>query len=168
MSQERWTVSQIEVRVSGFFTTHHFFETEAGPLGELTIPAFSRQSTFCAPTGRQLQIQQASRLRSRYELVEGDRVQGTAAGCGLFSRDWAIEFGGQTYTLKPEGFFRRGWFLIDADGNRVLEIRPRGFLKQSAILTVTGTIDADLVVLAYYLVHVRQQEAGAAAAAAAS
>jgi hypothetical protein len=42
--------------------------------------------------------------------------------------------------------------------------------KQGAILTITGNVDADLVAFAYYLVHVRQQEeaAGAAAAAGAS
>lgn len=166
MTQETWTVGQIEVRVSGFFTTHHFFETEVGTLGELTIPAFGRRAVFRAPDGRELQIQQVGRLRSRYELLEGEMVKGTAAGRGVLSRDWAIEFHGQTYTMKPKGFLKEGWFLIDDGGNTVLEIRMRGVLRQSALLTITGAVDADLAVLAYYLVHVRQQEAGAAAAAA--
>jgi hypothetical protein len=83
-------------------------------------------------------------------------------------RDIAIQFDGKEYSLEPEGLLSWGWFLFDAEGNRLLEIQPRGVLKQSAYLAITGAIDPDLIAFAYYLVHMRRQEDAAATAAATS
>jgi hypothetical protein len=92
-------------------------------------------------------------------------VRGRGDRPGLFRRDLAIWFDGEEYALEPEGLLSRGWYLVDASGSRLLEIQPRGIFTQGAYLTITGAIDADLVAFAYYLVHMRQQEDAAAAAA---
>jgi hypothetical protein len=83
----------------------------------------------------------------------------------MLSRDIVIEFDGQEYELIPEGILKQGWFLNDAQGNRLLEIQPRGVFRQGAYLTLVGWVDADLVAFAYYLVHMRKQEDSAAVAA---
>ncbi len=158
---------QIEVRSSGFFTTHHFFETESEILGELVFPAFKSQARFYGADGRELVMKKASSFKGRYEMTEGEMRRGTAHQRGLLSNDLVIQFDGQAYTLKPEGVFKQGWLLIDAEGNELLKVRPRGFLKSGLSVTVTGPLDLDLVVWACYLAHVRQQEAAAAASAAA-
>jgi hypothetical protein len=162
----RWTLDPIEVEVGGFFTTHHYFETEAGTLGELTFPAFSQQGVFQTADGRELVMQKTSWLSTAYEALEGETVRGTADRRGLFSRDIVIQFDGRAYTLEPEGLFRQGWDLFDAEGNRLLEIQPRGLLKQGACLHPRSVVAADLIAFAYYLVTMRQQEDAAAAAAA--
>jgi hypothetical protein len=50
-------------------------------------------------------------------------------------------------------------------GTTLLEIQPRGVLKQGAYLTILAEVDADLVAFAYYLVHMRKQEQAASVAA---
>jgi hypothetical protein len=113
-------------------------------------------------------MQQAHWLGSSYELVDGGVVRGKAAQPGFFRQDLAIQLDGQQYSLEPEGCLRQGWHLVDAGRNRLMEIQPRGIFRQGAYLTITGAVDADLVVFAYYLYQIRQQESAAAGAAAAS
>lgn len=168
VTKEIWRLDEIEISVSGFFTTHHFFQTERGQLGKCTFPAFSQHAIYYAPDGRELLMQKTHWLGSAHELVDGGVVRGRADRPGLFRRDIAVQFDGQEYTLEPEGFLSQGWFLVDAGGTRLLEFRPRGALRQGAFLTITGAIDSDLVAFAYYLVTMRQQEDAAATAAATS
>jgi hypothetical protein len=170
MAKEVWLLDEVEVEVSGWFTTHHTFRTHSGSLGECKISAFSQQATFRTVDGRELLMQKTSWLGSSFELIVGGTVRGAAHRPGLLRRDITLEYDDRAYSLQPEGLLARGWFLLDAVGNQLLEIQPRGVFKQGAILTITGNVDADLVAFAYYLVHVRQQEeaAGAAAAAGAS
>jgi len=165
MSRETWLLAEIEVEVTGFFTTHHYFQTEAGTLGELIFLAFSQQGTFQTTDGRKLLMQKTHWLGSAHEVVEGEDVRGTADRRGLLSRDIALQFDGQDYTLQPEGLLRQGWFLVDAAGDTLIEIQPRGILKQGAHLTILEAVDADLVAFAYYLYCVRTQEDAAAVAA---
>ena len=54
MAQGLWATDEIEVGVSGFFTTHHFLQTTANILGELTLPAFRSGGVFRAADGREL------------------------------------------------------------------------------------------------------------------
>jgi hypothetical protein len=166
VGQQSWTLDQIEVEVSGFFTTHHYLESEAGTLGKLTFPAFSQQGNLQTADGRELVMQKRSWLGSAHEALEGERIRGTADRRGLLSRDILVQFDGKAYTLEPEGLLSRGWFLLDAEGNELLEIQPRGILKQGAYLMIKGVVAADLIAFAYYLVYMRQQEDAAAAAAA--
>jgi hypothetical protein len=157
---------RIEVEVSGFFTTHHRFETSTTILGEFTFPAFARGGIFRTIDGRELVMEKTGWLSSRHQLLEGETVHSTADRKGLLSRDIIIRYDGQEYLLQPEGLFRQSWYLSNAEGTVLLEIQPRGVLKQSAHLTMWGPIDADLIAFAYYLVHMRRQEESAAAAAA--
>lgn len=166
MTKQIWTLDEIEVDVSGFFTTHHVLRTDAGILGELTFPAFSQCATYKTSNGRELLMQKTSWLGSTHELVEGEVVRGSGDRPGLFRRDIVLHLDGQRYSLEPEGVFSQGWRLFDATGQQLLEIQPRGIFRQGAYLTITGAVDADLVAFAYYLVHMRQQEDAAAAAAA--
>jgi hypothetical protein len=166
MAKEVWVLDEIEVEVSGWFTTSHYFQTRSGSLGEFKFPAFSQQGTFRTVDGRELLMQKTSWLGSSFELVSGDRVRGSAHRPGLLRRDIPLTYDGRQYSLEPEGILSRGWFLFDQAGNQLMEMQPRGVFKQGAYLTITGNIDADLVAFAYYLVHMRQQEETAAAAAA--
>jgi hypothetical protein len=164
MSQEVRKPNQIEVDVRGVFTTHHQFGTEEGTLGELTLPAFGQQGVFGSADGRELVIRKAGILSNSYELLEGNQVRGTAHPRALFSRGITIQLDALDYILQPEGVFSRGWYLVDADGTTLLEIRPRGVLRQGAYLTSRDRINVDLLVFAYYLVYTRQQEEAAVVA----
>jgi hypothetical protein len=168
MAQRTWMLDQIEIEVTGFFTTHHLFQASGESLGELTFPAFSQSAGFRGADGRELLMQRTHWLGSAHELLQGQVVRGTADRPGLLRRDIAIHFNGQPYSLEPEGAFSRGWYLADGEGNTLLEIQPRGIFKQGAILTIRGAVDADLAIFSYYLVHVRQQEEAAAVAATSS
>jgi hypothetical protein len=161
-------LDEIEVAVSGFFTTHHHFQTEWGGLGKCTFPAFSQHAMYRTADGRELLMQKSHWLGSAHELVDGGSVRARADRPGLFRRDILIQFDGQEYTLEPEGLFSRGWLLFDAGGTKLLELRPRGAFKQGAYLTISGSINSDLVAFVYYLVHMRQQEDAAATTAATS
>ena len=168
MGQDIWMLDEIEVAVSGFFTTHHHFQTEWGGLGKCTFPAFSQHAIYRTAEGRELLMQKSHWLGSAHELVDGGSVRARADRAGLFRRDILIQFDGREYTLEPEGLFSRGWLLFDAGGTKVLEYRPRGAFKQGAYLTISGSINSDLVAFVYYLVHMRQQEDAAATTAATS
>jgi hypothetical protein len=168
MTQKTWTLDQIEVNVSGFFTTHHHFRTEMGALGKFTFPAFGQHGVFRTADGRELTMEKTHWLGSAHQLVEGNVVRATADLPGLLRQDYAIQFEGQDYVLEPEGIFKMGWVLADAAGTTLLEIQPRGVLKQGAYLTIWAKVDADLVAFAYYLVHMRKQEQAAAVAATSS
>jgi hypothetical protein len=107
-------------------------------------------------------------LRGAWQIAEGDIVLASASARKLLSREIEVEMAGHVYRLAPEGVFRRGWYLADALGNRLLEIRPRGALKRGAAVTIVGPVDADLIVFAYYLVVQRQEEESASVAVAAT
>lgn len=165
MFKESLMLDEIEVDVSGFFTTHHHFQTQAGLLGKLTFPAFAQYGTYHAPDGREVVMQRTHWLDSSHELVDGGTVRGRADRAGLLRRDILLQFDGRRYSLEPEGLLSQGWLLFDAEGNRLLEIQPRGILKQGSYLTLTGALDGDLIAFVYYLVYTRQQEEWAAVAA---
>lgn len=168
MSEEAMDLEKIMVDVTGFFTTHHYFQTETETVGELTFPAFSQQGTFRTADGRNLLMQKTSWLGSTHQVIEGEQVRGTAGRSGILSRDIVLQFDGQDYTLQPEGFLKRGWFLVDAAGDTLVEIQPRGILRQGADLILLEAVDADLVAFAYYLYYIRTQEDAAAVAATSS
>lgn len=168
MAERTWTIDEIEVDVSGFFTTHHHFEIREGAWGELTFPAFCDYGEFRTADGRELLMRKVHWLGSAHELLEGPIVRGTADRRGLLCREMVIQFDGTKYLLEPGGFLSQGWYLIDGMRNTLLEIQPRGIFRQGAYLMVEGPLDADLIAFAYYLVHMRLQEESAAAAAAAS
>jgi hypothetical protein len=166
LTEERWTLDEIEVDVSGFFTTHHYMQSRSGALGEFTFPAFSQRAIYYTCDGRELLMQKTHWLGSAHELVERGVVRGRADRPGLFRRDLTVWFEGQEYSLEPGGLLSWDWCLVDAGGTRLLEIRPRGVLKEGAYVTITAAIDTDLVAFAYYLVYTRRQEEAAGAAAA--
>jgi hypothetical protein len=168
MTKRICAAGQIEVDVSGHFTTHHYLRTKSEDLGEITFAAFAREATYRAPDGRELRMQKAHWLGSSYELVDGGVVRGKATQAGFFRQDLIIQLDGSQYSLEPEGCLSQGWQLFDVERNQLLEIRPRGMFRQGAYLTITVAADADLVVFAYYLYQIRQQESAAAGAASAS
>jgi hypothetical protein len=168
MTKQIWTIGEIEVDVTGHFTTHHYLRTKSGTFGEITFQAFAQEATWCTPDGHELRMHKTHWLGSSHELVENGIVRGKADQPGFFRQDLAIEFDGQPYSLEPEGFLRQGWHLFNAKRYELLAIRPRGMFRQGAYLTITDSVDADLATFAYYLYYVREQEMAAAGAAAAS
>lgn len=165
---DTWMLGEIEVEQTGLFTTHHAFQTPAGTLGTLTLPAFANAGVYRSPAGQELHMRKAGWLSSAYELVDGEAVRGRAERQGFFRRDLDVRFDGQVLTLERRGAFGRGWYLVDAQGTTLLEIRPRGVFRQGASLSLSGPVEAALVAFAYYLAYQRQQEESAAGAAAAS
>jgi hypothetical protein len=168
MAQTTWMLGEIEVEVTGLFTTHHYFQTDAGTVAEFTFPAFAQEAEYRTAEGRELVMRKPRWLGTMHELLDGKVVRGTADRAGFFRRDIVIEFDGEEYALEPEGVFKWGWFLVDASGQQLVEFQPRGAFKQGAYITITSVVDADLVAFAYYLVHMRKQEEAAAAGAAAA
>jgi hypothetical protein len=168
MTQVNWMIGELEIEVAGFFTTHHTVKSEVGIVGEFTFPAFSQHAVYRATDGRELHMQKTHWWAGAHELIDGEIVRGTADRAGFFRRDMIVQFDGQEYGLEPEGFFKQGWYLVSADGTKLVEIQPRGVLKQGAYLWAHTVVEAELVAFAYYLVHMRKQEEAAAAAASAS
>jgi hypothetical protein len=168
MPGEHRFFDEIEVTVSGFFTTHHRFATEAGVRGEFTFPAFASYATFRTTGGRELLMQKVHWLGSSHELIDGEMVRGTADRQSLFSREIDISYGGWEYLLAPAGFLSQGWYLTDDEGTQLVELQPRGILSQGFFLITAVPLDVELLAFAYYLVHVRRQEDSAAVAASAS
>lgn len=169
MSQEVWSVDEIEVTVRGLFTTHHLFQTARGTLAELVFPFFSLRGILHTADGRELLMRRVSLWRARHELREGDTLLATAQPLNFWSRTWVVRFGGHEYLLKPTDFWASRWQLSDEANRTLLQLRSLGVFKRSTYLMLSGEIDADLLAFAYYLVHVRQEEqaAGASAHAAA-
>jgi hypothetical protein len=168
MTREVWPTGEVEVVVSGAFTTHHHLGTETGTLGELTLPAFCTGGVFRAAGGRALTVHRTSWWRGWHELREGETVLGTARPRGFWRRRMAVQFGGRGYVLQPAGFWTRSYHLVDAVERTLLEIRPRGVFRRGAYLAAMVPVDVGLLVFAYYLVHTRWQEDAAAAGAAAA
>jgi len=165
--QEEWTTDEIEVVVSGLFTTRHSLQTATEVLGELTLPAFSKSGIFRVADGREMVLERTSWWRGWHELRENGIVLGTARPQGFWRRAMSVGFRGAMYELSPSGFWPRGWHLVDNAGIPLLEIQPRGAFRRGAYLTILGPVNADLLVFIYYLVNVRWQEQSAAAGAAA-
>lgn len=166
MNGKAQMLDEIEIEVSGLFTTHHYLQTRSGTLGSLKFPAFGQYAIYHTADGRELLMQKTHWLGTAHELVEGELVRGRGDRPGLLRRDIAIWFDDQEYSLEPEGLLSRGWYLVDASSNKLMELQPRGILKQGAYLTIIGAIDTDLVAFAYYLTYMRQQEDAAVAVAA--
>lgn len=97
MAQDVWETNEIEVVVSGFFTTRHRLETAAGVLGEFTFPALRMCATFRAADGRELLARNVSFWRSHHELREGDMVLATARPPSFWGRALTIGFSGREY-----------------------------------------------------------------------
>jgi hypothetical protein len=165
--QETRIAGEIQVTVSGVFTTHHFLETVTGNLGELTLSAFGKGGVFRSGDGRALTVERTSWWRSWHELRENEIVLGMASPQSFWRRAMNVGYRGAMYELAPISFWSRGWQLIDEMGMASLEIQPRGVLRRGAYLSILGSVDVDLLVFAYYLVNARWQEHSAAAGAAA-
>ena len=168
MARQVWPTGEVEVVVSGAFTTHHHLATETRTLGELTLPAFRTGGAFRAAGGRALTVHRTSWWRGWHELREGETVLGTARPRGFWRRRMAIQFGGRGYVLQPVSVWTRSYHLVDAVERTLLEIRPRGVFRRGAYLAAMVPVDVGLLVFAYYLVHTRWQEDAAAAGAAAA
>jgi hypothetical protein len=169
VTQETWLIDEIQVRVSGFFTTHHHLHTEMGGLGKFTFPAFSQNATYRTSDGRELLMQKTHWLGSGHELLEAETVRGTADRSSLFDRALELQLDGRQYRLEPTGWLSRDWRLVDQGGQELLEIQLLGLLSRDARILVTGIIvEPDLIAFAYYLFYMRYQEEAAAGAAAAS
>ena len=169
MTQVTWMIDEIQVKVSGFFTTHHHLHTEMGTLGKFTFPAFAQNATYRTPDGRKLLMQKTHWLGSGHELVEGETVRGSADRSSPFDRGLDLQLDGRQYRLEPTGLLSRDWRLVDQGGSELLEIQLLGLLSRDARVLVTGIIvEPDLIAFAYYLFYMRYQEEAAAGAAAAS
>jgi hypothetical protein len=165
---ESLTPGLVEVDVSGFFTTHHYFDTEAGLLGELTMPAFSSHAVFQSASGREFLLRRVHWLGNAHAISENGKVRGKADRCGVLDGDMVLQFDGQEYALQSAGLLSRGWYLCEHAGYQLLEIQPRGFLQQGVYLTLFSVMDVGLVAFVYYLVLIRWQEDAAVVAATAS
>jgi hypothetical protein len=168
MERAVWTIGEIEVYVSGFFTTHHCMQTAAMVLGEFTLPAFSTGGVFRFADGRELVVKRTSWWRGLHVLQEDGVVLGVAQPRGFWRRTMSVGFRGLLYELEPVNFWSRGWRLIDRAGTALLEVQPRGVFCRGAYLTIMGPVHTDLLVFTYYLVNVRWQEQAAVPSAVAA
>ncbi len=165
MTYKTITTDQIEVLVSGFFTTHHLLRTEIERIGKITLKGMRPQGIYQSFDGQVLELEKTSWWKNTHEIREGGAVLGTALLRGFFRQEFDIDFGGQTYILKSTKFGGRTWQLSDSGGSLLLEIRHRGAFRRGAYLTIRSEIDFPLMLFAYHLVNSRWQEQQAAAAA---
>lgn len=167
MSRTTEGTTEMRVVCTGFLTTHHRFWLGDRALGELIMPAFRQGNVFRAGNGQDRVMRQPHWLSAEHEMCQGDRVRARAQGPGLLSSSVKIEFEGQTYILEPAGFLSEKWRLVDAHDRALLSVEPQGCLRREVRLYMPPGIelDLDLVVFAYYLVHVCREETAAACAA---
>jgi hypothetical protein len=165
MEQGMWVNGEIEVSVSGFFTTHHRLQAVMGSLGDLTLSAFGMGGVFHAADGRELVVERTSWWRGWHELQENGIVLGTARSGNFWRQSMDVGFRGARYELVPVGCLSRGWLLVDEAGSTLVAVEPRGAFRRGAYMRISERVPADLVVFIYYLVNVRWQEQSAAAAA---
>ncbi|MBN1955230.1 MAG: hypothetical protein JW900_09300 [Anaerolineae bacterium] len=158
----------IRVDVSGFFTTQHWFQSEAGELGQLTLPAWRREGLFQSADGQEWTAQRPKWWRREHELHRDGLTVARSQPRGFFSRQILVQFEGRGYVLERISFWKRGWRLLDPSGMALLEIRPQGLFKRGALLAVLGEVDAGLLVFCYYLVYLSWQEETTVAATAAA
>lgn len=162
------TVQEIEVLVEGFFTTHHLLQTQTEVVGELTVPAMSKQAIFVGAGDDELEMRKPSWWKSYFELRRAGSLLGSAGPKRFFSRDVVVEYGTERYVLCPAGFWSRAWQLVDAEENVLVEVEPRGAFRRGAYLTALDQVDRELLVFTYFLVQERWQAETATAAVAAS
>ncbi len=167
MAEKTLTTDQVQVTVSGFFTTHHFLETVMEELGELTLPASGKRGVFRSDDGSEFTVERTSWWRGWHELRENEIVLGTARPQSFWRRTLDVGYRGATYELISAGFWSRGWLLVDKVGTVLLDIQPRGVFRRGAYITILEPVNVDLLVFAYYLVNARWQEHAAATGAAA-
>jgi len=96
MKGEMWLTDEIEVTVSGVFTTHHLLQTTDGILGELTLPGLRMRGVF----------------RRVFDLHFDDQMH-TLRTAGFWGRVWYLVDGAGMTLLEvcPRGAFRRGAHL---------------------------------------------------------
>lgn len=165
MAEDMWAHDEIVVEASGFFTTEHVFRSPSGTLAVLRVPAGMSEGTYEARGGRQVAIRRSGCLSRSYELTDDGAVRGGAMPRGTFKQGYVLRFDGQELELVPEGVFRQGWLLVDAEEKVVLRLAPLGVFKRGARLVAPYPIEFPLAVLAYYLYQVIQHETAAAVAA---
>jgi hypothetical protein len=168
MKHRRLEISQIEVVVTGLFTTHHDLLTCSGSLGKLRFAAFSECGVLKTKDGRELVMQKPKMLSTVLEMTEGDTLRSTADRMGLLDQRRIIEYDGAFYQMQPEGLFKQGWFLVDHENHVLAEIQPRGAFKQGALITILGPVDADLIAFAYFVFYMYTSEQAVVVAATAS
>ena len=167
MSPQTVTVDRIELIPSGFFIVHYSFQSPAGVLGVLTMPAFRRDSTFRDADGREWTMRHRSLGRNEYGMYREGEVVAVARPRGFWRSSLDVFFPGQACLLEPTGRWLSRWQLSGADGNPLLEIRFRGAFRQRLVVELLGPLWVEWIAFACYSVLTRIQEYAAAAAASA-
>lgn len=168
MAGDVWALDEIIVEVAGFFTTEHTFRSATRTMAVLTVPAGMAEGSYEGGGGRRIVVRRTGCLSRGYELLDDGLVRGAAEPRGLFKMGYALQFDGQGLELVPEGVFRQGWLLVDAQGHLLLRLEPLGVFKRGTRLVASQPIEFPLAVLAYYLYQVIQQETAAVATTAAA
>lgn len=161
MVEKQWVYDEIVVEVTGLFTTHHTFRSGAETLAVLDVPAGMAEGSYQGRDGRRMVVRRTGCLSRCYELWDSGVVRGAAEPRGLFKQGYALRFDGHELELVPEGAFRQGWWLVNAEGHVLLSLGPRGVFKRGARLVAPYPIEFPLAVMAYYLYQVIQQEMAA-------
>jgi hypothetical protein len=168
MTEDLWAVDEIIVDVSGFFTTEHAFRSASQTLAVLKVPAGMAEGSYESRGGRRIVVRRTGCLSRGYELLDSSLVRGAAEPRGLFKMGYALQFDGQALELVPEGVFRQGWLLVDGEGHLLLRLEPLGVFQRGTRLVASQPVEVPLVVLAYYLYQVLQQETAAVVTTAAA
>jgi hypothetical protein len=164
MSPETIAVDRIEVIPSGFFTVQYAFQSPAGVLGVLTVPAFREGTIFRDADGLEWKMRRRGFWRVRYEMEPEGGPGAVARPRGFWQSALEIAFRDRLCLLEPIGKWSDKWRL-SAEGVPLLELRRRGALRQGLIVEVLGPVEVELIAFACYLVLTRWREHAAAAAA---
>ena len=165
MDQAQYKADLLEITVSGTFKTVHVFNSPAGLLGDLTIKGSKGEGRFVGADQVVLDFKKPSFWKNHYEIQQGITVVGKAHPPKKLRRAFEINLEGGIFNLAPGGTKRRSWTLLDAQGQGICEILPRGGLKRGAFIKIKAGTSLKLLVFSYFLVEKRWQEERAAAAA---
>ncbi len=164
MSPEVVAVDQIEVIPSGFLSVQYAFQSPAGVLGVLDVPAFRQDNTFRDADGLEWRMRRRGIWRVRYEMTSGAEAVAVARPRGFWQSALEVAFRDRAYLLEPVSRWSDKWRL-SAEGVPLLELRRRGAIRQGLIVEVLGPVEVELIAFAVYLILTRWREHAAAATA---
>jgi hypothetical protein len=146
----------------GFFSRTLDVRDGIAPVAEISMSSFGERAELRIGT----ELYEARRvgwINSALVLERQGMEIARAEPEGIFRRAYHIRTNRATFTLKPQGFMRTNYILIDGDTN-VGAVQRAGFFRTSLEAAFRPEVDRALQVFTIWVVALLQRRAAAASA----
>ena len=128
---------------------------DATPVAALRLPLFG-PSTMTPLAGRRYQLRRTGVLRETFTLEaevasDADTPSVRATQRDAFHRDYMVEAGERSLTLRMESPLRSGYLLLE-DGRVVGALRPAGALRHGVVADLPDDLPLELGVFLVWVV----------------